>query len=192
MRIDRTSIDCIFITPNILQKRLSRESPASVLNKRSEQFEFCGREIQSRAVDRDLEISFIHAELIYRQDRRIPDDTKPPKQILDAQNQLAWAERFRDIIVHSELQARNPIGNLGLSSENQDRNIRSFVRVPQRFANFYTGHLRQHDIENDCIGSRLGGSCQAGRTIQSSQDVKTRPAKMISDQVNDIRFVFDN
>src|SRR5580704_16736352 len=87
MRIDRTCINGIFVTPNILQKNFSGESPASMLHQSGEQFEFSGGQIQSRAADGDFVVPLVHAELIHHQNRRISDGPQPSKQVLHTQNQ---------------------------------------------------------------------------------------------------------
>src|ERR1700722_20193840 len=73
MRIDRARINDIFVTPKILQKYFSGESPNSMLHQGGQQFEFWCRQIESRTTDGDFVISLVHAELIHHQNRRISD-----------------------------------------------------------------------------------------------------------------------
>ena len=95
-----------------------------MLNQGGEQFEFCGGQIQSSAADGDFVIPLVHAELIHHQNRRAPDGPQPSEQVLHAQNQLPWAERFGEIVVHSKFKTGDPVRDLGPGRENQDRNIR--------------------------------------------------------------------
>src|SRR5205823_2440933 len=68
---------------------------------------------------------------------------------LDPRFQLTGAKRFYDIVVSTDFKTLNSIGNIGDSSEHNDRRVRSLANFA---ADFIAVELGQHDVENDQIG----------------------------------------
>src|SRR5436190_13683757 len=102
---------------------------------------------------------------------------RAPEQRFDSRKQLDHLERFRQIVVGTELQAKHFIYRLALCRQHQNRSFNSLL--PKIATNVVTVLLRQHDIEHDQIVLTGKGLLESGLSICSDVNVKAFASKSI-------------
>ena len=83
----------------------------------------------------------------------------------DPQNHFARTKRFRHVIVRAEFQSNNAIDLLRARRQHQDWNVARGCIALEQFANFESGHFRQHQIENDEVRLLRARFGQTGGTV---------------------------
>ena len=73
----------------------------------------------------------------------------------DAQDQLAHAERFGDEIVGAQLEAEHAIDLFAACGQHQHRHLAGARRRLQLLADFRSGHVGQHQVEQDQLRHAL-------------------------------------
>ena len=115
-----------------------------------------------------------------------------PQDRVDPQDQLARAERFRDVIVRAELQADDAIDFLRLRRQHDDRNVpRGHVGL-QDLADFEPRHLRQHQVENDERGRFFPRLAESGRAVGGGAQGKAGLPQMQREQIDHVLLVLDD
>src|ERR1051325_9390721 len=82
---------------------------------------------------------------------------------VDASDELAHAERLRDVVVGAELEADHLVGLLGAGREHEDWRRRVTANDP---ADLEAAHIREHYVEKQHVrllfGDQMQGSFAAG------------------------------
>jgi len=104
MRIYRSRVDHIFVTPDIMKECFATEDTATSFDQDRQQLEFRRCQIKPFPLQADFEITFIDAKLIHVNHGRGRDRSQSPEQVLNPENQFSGTERLGNIIIDAELQ----------------------------------------------------------------------------------------
>jgi hypothetical protein len=85
-------------------------------------------------------------------DERVDDGPSRPEPRLNAQHELAHAERLDYVVVGTDLEPNHAIDFLGPGREDDDCGLVGAWRLANPAADLHARHVRQHQIEQDQIG----------------------------------------
>jgi hypothetical protein len=80
-------------------------------------------------------------------------------------DQLARAERFRDVIIGSQFKAHYTIHLFGFRREHNHGDLRSLGILLQDLTDFQATHFREHQVQNDQRRQRIPRLLNSGDTI---------------------------
>lgn len=116
----------------------------------------------------------------------------PPKDRLNAQDQLPRAKWLREKVVGSEFERPDAIRFALSGGEQNDGNDRRRPILLQGLADFQTRHPGHQQIEDDQRWRLLAGGTQRGRSILRSHYLKASPGEVASDKVQNIDLIISN
>src|SRR5439155_7202884 len=116
--------------------------------------------------------------------------SRPPQQRLDARQQLEHAERLRHVVVRAQAQTANLVGLLATRGEDEDGHPTPLVA--QRAEDAVAVQARQHQIENDQVGSGVTGACQPLGPVLDHHDVVALDLEVVAQTVREIGIVLDH
>lgn len=88
---------------------------------------------------------------------------------LDPGHQLPDGEGLGDVVVRTQVQAQNFVLLLLPGGDNQHRGV--FPLVPEELAHLKAVHLRQHEVQQDQVGTLLQGQAEAGDAVKGLQGI---------------------
>ena len=192
MDVDGTSAARILIPPHVTEEEIAREHAAAMLNEIEQQQEFLGREPDLLPPDIDEVSLDVERQRTIAERTRSGVSLRPTQQRGDPSRQLSRAERFRDVIVSAELQARDALGFLAARGDHDHRDGGRRGIRPERLADEQTIHAGQHQVEHDRIGCRRPDLRKDGRSGRHGIDTMPRLLEIAHDQVRDIVVVLDD
>src|SRR5262245_52967548 len=136
----------------------------------------------------DLDI----AEALDQRGRRLGcrRDTGAAHQRFYAGQQLEHAERLGDVVVGTEPEAADLVGFFAAGGEDEDRDLAPFLA--QRPQHPVPVHPRQHEVEDDEVGSRRAGAHQALGAVVGNLDLVALDFEVVAETVGEIAVVFDH
>src|SRR5215472_105542 len=146
----------IILVPQHLQQFLSRYDSLCILHEELEYFEFLRGECDRIIFSRDLHFSEVHGDRIkshriWQMGRVCASNDRS-----DSSKKLLRAERLGYVVVSSQFQQQNLIGNVRCRTQNDDGQAR--VLALDFATNVFSRQGRQSKIENDgCRGCRSEG-----------------------------------
>lgn len=114
------------------------------------------------------------------------------KDVANASDQLARAERLGDIAVAAGIEGLEAIHLLGTSGEKNDWRLSELFVLPNLAAEVEAVHLGQHDIEKEQRG--LSQRCRSynRRAREKCRDIESRGAQVMFDEARHIEVVLDH
>ena len=114
---------------------------------------------------------------------------RAPQDRLDARDQLAAAERLRQIIVGAHFEADDAVDLVALGGEHDDRNVRFRT---QRAAERQPVLAGQHQIEQDQIDAAVGQDLAHGFAVGGRADAEAILRERTRYQFADLAMVIDD
>ncbi len=112
-----------------------------------------------------------------------------PQDRTDAQDQLLWGERLREVIIGAEGQTLDAIGLVLAGGQQQHAHIARFVAAPQLGEDLEPGVPRQHQVEYDQVGAFLPCGAQCVGTGAGGRDAIAFLGQVIRNERRDIGLV---
>ena len=122
--------------------------------------------------------------------RGLPDQRHPADMGLDPGHQLPDGEGLGDVVVRAQVQAQNFVLLLLPGGDNQHRGV--FPLVPEELAHLKAVHLRQHEVQQDQVGTLLQGQAEAGDAVKGLQGIIAFFAQVKAEDVHNIFLVLDD
>src|SRR6478672_10596941 len=191
--IDGSGINHAFITPDVAKKAIPFLHPAAPLNKSAQQFVFETGEMNDFAVDGNMMAQAIDADRAGDKRFRFARGLAAAQNGLGAQHDFARRERFRNIVVRSQLETDNAIDFLRLGCKHENGNVPGEGVTLKNFADLQARHFRQHQIENDQDRRFFARPTQTGRAVRGGDDIESGGAfKSANQYFDNVGFVFDD
>ena len=113
-----------------------------------------------------------------------------PQQRLDSRQQLEDAERLGDVVVRAEPEAAHLVRLLAPRREDQHRHRQPVVaQLPQHAV---AVHARQHQVEDDEIGTRGARAGEAGRAVGGHVHVVALDLQVVAQTERQVVVVLDD
>ena len=97
----------------------------------------------------------------------------PPQERLDPGDELAGRERLHEVVVRAHRQAHDPVDLLAAGGEHQHVGVGERAQPP---ADLDAVEARQHDVEDDDVGSGGADGLEGGRAVAGA-DSTTQPSR---------------
>ena len=115
------------------------------------------------------------------------------EQRADPQDQLAHAERLDDVVVGADLEADDAVDLLALRGAHDHRDVARALLLAQSPADLGAGEIRQHQIEHDHVGQRIGGRArQALPAAVREPDREALGAQVVLERGGEVDLVLDD
>src|SRR5205085_11796049 len=142
--------------------------------------------------DADLVPRGIERDLANRQFFLGPFAFSAAQDPIYPQNQFAWTERLRHVIVPAKFESHDAIDLLRLRPQHDDRDLAGYRIGFQHLADLEPGHAGKHQVENDQGRALFAAQPQAGRALgRDAQSKSASFAQMEREQIDHVRFVLD-
>jgi hypothetical protein len=137
--------------PDLLDQLLAREHDAGALHQGSQQLELLAREVERLASEGGDPAGLVepHARDLDRRARRHGGRLRPAQDRAHPSHDLSRGEGLDDVVIRSELEARDPVGLLAAGGEHDDRRARAAAQLA---ADVEAGAIREADVEQDQVG----------------------------------------
>jgi len=116
----------------------------------------------------------------------------PPQQRLHPRQQLAHAERLRDVVVGAALEADDFVRLAIAGRQHQNGRIAALAFRAQRAAHRHAVEARQHHVENDDVEALSPPERQPGASVGRLLDGEAGKAEVQAQQVANGRLIFDD
>jgi len=114
---------------------------------------------------------------------------RAPQDALDAREQLARAERLRQVVVGAHLQADDAVDFLGARGEHDDRQARAGAQVAAQREAAVAG---QHEVEHHDVGRAAFEHAPHLAPVGRERDAKTVALQVLAEQLADLGVVVDD
>ena len=141
---DDADIHVRFITPDIAEKLIGRNSFPFVHHKVRKELRFLARQADGTGAGKFL-LRHIQLNIAFFQFSR-REFTHAPCHGTDAGEQFPHGERFSEVVVRACVKAHDAVFYLRFGGQHDDR--RHITAVTDAFQRFNTVYFRHHDIEN--------------------------------------------
>ena len=108
---------------------------------------------------------------------------------LDAQDQLARAERLGHVVVRAEFQAGDAVTLVRSSGEHDDRDVGGGAQLAR---DFLAGHVGQAEVQHDEVRPRVGGHRDRLGAGTRREDTQALALEVAADELPDLGFVLDD
>ena len=192
MRVDGPRLDLVRHVPHLGQNAIARHDRAAIAHEQPEQLEFFLCQLDLFAVAEDAKRSLVDLDLAVFVDARIfGDHARAAPNGGDSCDELANAERFRQVIVGAELEAGDAIALRSARGEHENRNGRRLRIAPQFAADRQAVEVGQIEIEDHEIGHAALHREQTVLPAVEMRDRVTLALEIQSDREGDVGVVFD-
>jgi hypothetical protein len=116
----------------------------------------------------------------------------PPQQGPHPGHQLAGAERLGQVVVGAQLKAQHLVGLFAAGCEHQHRQLGRAGLGAQALEHPPAVQLRQHHIQDHCIGALGLDLAQSRFTVIGAQGAETGFFQIVNNQVHQVFFIIND
>ena len=116
----------------------------------------------------------------------------PPHHGLDAEHQLADAERLDDVVVRAELEADDAVDLLPLRGDHHDRDVLRRLVALERLADLEPGDVRQHEVEQHDVRELVPRELEPAQPGLRDAHVMPRLREVVTKHLAQVELVVDH
>ncbi len=166
-------VDDVVVLPDVLEQLIAGLDASSALHEGREELELGGGEFDAFAgngdkVSGDVEGEVADLEVVGLLFRLLTSFD----ELAHAQDEFAGAERFGDVVVGAQLEAKDAVNLGGLGSEHNDRDAGGGGVAAQEFADLEPVDLGEHDVEEDEIRGLEPGRFEGRGAVVGGDDIE--------------------
>src|SRR5271166_461624 len=142
----------ILVSPNFVQQFVTADHPVGILHQKLQGLKFLRGQHYDLAVTLNFHLLEVDRDAVEANEAHISRSSGMPQRCAHAGQQLARTERLSYVIIRSQLEQQNLVGNVAGGAENDDR--QSGGQRLDLFAQVAPGKLRQTQVKNNNCGRR--------------------------------------
>ncbi len=193
VRVDRARRDVAVDLPDVAEERRARLHAVAAVAERHEQLELERRQVHRllvhpRAVGVAVDLQAPEPERRRRRALR----RLPPEDRLDAEQELANAERLDDVVVGAELEAHDPVDLLPLRRHHDDGDVQRGLIALERLADLEAGDVREHQVEEEHVRERGARELQPFEPGLGDGHVVAGLGEVVAKHLAEVELVIDH
>ena len=192
MDVHRARLAEVVVPPDLAQQLLAGQHAPGMKCQEREQIEFARRECERAPAVAGLARGRIHAELTDLDPRRLARRPGPAQQGLQARDQLARAERLRQVVVRTVFEAEQLVHFRRAGGEHDRRQVARGRLRTHLAQQFETAAARQHQIHDERIGTGREQAPQAFLAVADGGDAKPGALEVVANEIADLLLVLDH
>jgi hypothetical protein len=192
--VDRARRDLGLDAPDIAQQGIAGLDPAAPRQERVQEAKLQCGQAHLGIVDPGAMRVAIDLEPAEPDERRLAlDAMHAAQERADAQDQLAHAVRFDDVVVGADLEAHDPIDLLALGGAHHDRDVAGALALAHLATDLGAREIGQHEIEHDHVRKRIRRRArEALATAMSDSDREAFRAQVVLERGGEVDLVLDD